>query len=60
MYQIMVQFIFITRNPYILTKPTGILVGHNNEVISIVIHHEKAKIISMSSDNVLKVWLLAF
>jgi WD40 repeat protein len=43
-------------NPYVTTKPTVILKGHNTAIIYVTINHIDGLIISFSNDKELRVW----
>ncbi|KAI0223371.1 WD repeat-containing protein 49 [Lamellibrachia satsuma] len=43
-------------NPYVTSKPIGVLVGHSMGVVDVVIHNTSGHIFSCSKDAVLKVW----
>ncbi|KAJ3336526.1 WD40 repeat domain 95 [Kappamyces sp. JEL0680] len=43
-------------NPYVLSKPTGNLYGHNANIVNIVVNNEEGIIFSLSEDKMIKLW----
>ena len=43
-------------NPYILSKPAAVLVGHNTSIVDIIANEKDSQIISLSTDKVIKIW----
>ncbi|XP_055876696.1 WD repeat-containing protein 49-like isoform X3 [Biomphalaria glabrata] len=43
-------------NPYVTTKPTAVLTGHNTGVIGVAIHEGFRQVFSYSKEAVIKVW----
>ncbi|PAA57634.1 hypothetical protein BOX15_Mlig027962g1 [Macrostomum lignano] len=43
-------------NPYVPSKPTALMEGHNNSVLSVRIHERHGYIVSYARDGAIKVW----
>eukprot|EP00112_Aurelia_sp_Birch-Aquarium-sp1_P013143 Seg278.9 transcript_id=Seg278.9/GoldUCD/mRNA.D3Y31 product="WD repeat-containing protein 49" protein_id=Seg278.9/GoldUCD/D3Y31 len=43
-------------NPYVISKPVGILQGHMQSVIAVTFVQNKSQLISMSKEKVLRIW----
>lgn len=43
-------------NPYVVSKPVGVLRGHMQSIVGVQFHHSKQQLISLSKDKVLRVW----
>ncbi|PAA70774.1 hypothetical protein BOX15_Mlig005513g1 [Macrostomum lignano] len=43
-------------NPYVVSKPNGVLTGHVAPVVQVLFNRSKAQVISFSKDKVLRIW----
>ncbi|EDV25751.1 uncharacterized protein TRIADDRAFT_55170 [Trichoplax adhaerens] len=43
-------------NPYVISKPVGLLVGHMASVVHVIFNCSKGQLISLSKDKVLRIW----
>lgn len=43
-------------NPYVLSKPTASMPGHNSAIVNIAVNHEEGIIFSLSEDKMIKLW----
>ncbi|XP_076812547.1 cilia- and flagella-associated protein 337-like [Clavelina lepadiformis] len=43
-------------NPYVISKPVGILTGHMAAVIQVIVNVNKSQLMSFSKDKVLRIW----
>ncbi|CAL8105784.1 unnamed protein product [Calicophoron daubneyi] len=43
-------------NPYVVSKPNGLLRGHMSSVVAVQFHRSKGRLISLSRDRILRIW----
>ncbi|THD24410.1 WD repeat-containing protein 49 [Fasciola hepatica] len=43
-------------NPYVISKPNGLLRGHMAPVVAVQFHRSKGRLLSFSRDRVLRIW----
>ncbi|KAF7233512.1 hypothetical protein EG68_05686 [Paragonimus skrjabini miyazakii] len=43
-------------NPYVVSKPNGLLRGHMTSVVAVQFHRSKGRLLSLSRDRVLRIW----